>query len=659
MSRSLKVTSGWIRRAKIALNNHFSSQKELAGELGIARYKVSDFFNEKPVDPVSFVKICQRLELEWQKVAKISEPILAEVISLLETASDLNIPASNNVRPEAKMATSSDRKSDPTPQGLVRKTVIISKEHDQEPDESSPDPNNPSSESIPKLASHLFRVFGSATTPPDPDPTATRDNEELQIPDPVAQIDAIAIAPEPTATREIEVAEAIAKIADILENVSERTSEQHLPVAIPKPVSAQQVTVLAPEPPPPAAASVVVAAQVPDQGLAPTQLQSPVKQDAALETPNPVNQKVPDPHKSQSEPTLAPDHEDLLQGQTSLSGHESAQVMLGLYQQAYEIQDWDTAAEAIKYVDWQYFRQTGALELALQMYKDLLPENWQNGAHKVSDLGKHCEILHNAGNACYYLDDLDAAVNYYDAALTIADQLDDAKLKMQALNSLGLVYQAANQHQTAIKFYQQYMTLASEIVDQDHQSHAQVNALCNLGNTYYALRQYRTAIRYYQQLLTIATKSEHLTQNIYIFGNLGNAYYSLGDYQTAIDYQHRHLEISKIVSNPEKEATALISLGFAYAAMGLDQTAIEHLQQALDIARQINQRKVEMSALKGLGLSYQSLTNYQTAIACFQGWLALAQELSDRDQQIRAMCHLRKVSGYLATVQGQTMQPSL
>ena len=80
MQRSLKVSNGWLKKVKQALSKFdFTSQKALAEELQISTGKTSNFFNGKPVDYETFIAICDRLKLDWQKVAKVSPEVLKTI----------------------------------------------------------------------------------------------------------------------------------------------------------------------------------------------------------------------------------------------------------------------------------------------------------------------------------------------------------------------------------------------------------------------------------------------------------------------------------------------------------------------------------------------------------------------------------------------------
>ncbi len=80
MSRSLRVTSGFIPQVKLAvMRNGFPSQQALAEELGLARFTISNFLNGKPIDYLNFVEICHILRLDWQEIADLDNSRLNEV----------------------------------------------------------------------------------------------------------------------------------------------------------------------------------------------------------------------------------------------------------------------------------------------------------------------------------------------------------------------------------------------------------------------------------------------------------------------------------------------------------------------------------------------------------------------------------------------------
>lgn len=638
MSQTLKVSSGWLRKVKLALELHFKTQKAFATELGLSTRRVSDFFNGRTIDAESFQHMCQKLELDWQKVAKISVKALESMPSETEVKS-------------SKIATS---KKVPAPAEDVASL----------PQDGA---------SIPRLASHLFKNFSSPghvdTLPRKKfvpaikvaQPDVMQDGEDVS--DSAPPITSEPVTSKPVTSKP--VTQPLASV-DFVEPKSNIDPDIELKSSLRSNFEDEIATASPSEDPLDALKAVLNELRAGKALVEPVPLPAePFK----LGTVERISDRIRDDinlYVEQFEELEDTEDDDEFLSDMADSATDSfsdevtaitlkvitpqpnpesedTKALLKLYRDACSIQDWDTASEVIRYADWHYLKEIGELQLILELHEQLLPSNWRSGGRKVSDPYRHWQILHNSGGACYYLGNFEASVELYETALALIRQLDRPDLELTMLYGLGLANQALGQDQTAIRYFQQYLMHAIEQKDEQ----AQTTALCNLGNIYYALRQYRTAISYYQKFLGTVTESDFLVGEINILGNLGSAYYKLGNYQAAVNYQQRYLDIAKASGHREREAIALISLGFAYSALGLEQTALEHHQQALNLARQLRSHRLQVSALKGLGHSFRDLDNARMAISCYQQWLEIAQLIGDRDAQVQAMCSLRKLHGSL------------
>lgn len=70
--RSLKAKVEGLKRANKAVMS-FASKMDLAAELEISRATVQNFFAGKPIGRENFHKICDKLQLEWQEIAEMSD----------------------------------------------------------------------------------------------------------------------------------------------------------------------------------------------------------------------------------------------------------------------------------------------------------------------------------------------------------------------------------------------------------------------------------------------------------------------------------------------------------------------------------------------------------------------------------------------------------
>ncbi|MEH2033518.1 MAG: tetratricopeptide repeat protein [Nostoc sp.] len=273
-------------------------------------------------------------------------------------------------------------------------------------------------------------------------------------------------------------------------------------------------------------------------------------------------------------------------------------------------------------------------------------QSWQQALklyQQIKDRQSEGKALGNLGLAYLSLGNYAKAIEYQQQLLAIAREIKDRQSEGKALGNLGLAYLSLGNYAKAIEYQQQLLAIAREIKDRQSEG----KALGNLGLAYLYLGNYAKAIEYQQQLLAIAREIKDRESEGMALGNLGLAYLSLGNYAKAIEYQQQWLAIAREIKDRESEGKALGSLGLAYLSLGNYAKAIEYQQQWLAIAREIKDRESEGKALGNLGLVYFYLGNYAKAIEYQQQWLVIAREIKDRKSEGAALGNLGLANLYL------------
>jgi predicted NACHT family NTPase len=78
VERSLRASPEGIKAAKTALIGLYPTQQKLADALEVTRQPISKFFNGKPVARDLFVRICEKLKLDWQAIAQKDDELKVE-----------------------------------------------------------------------------------------------------------------------------------------------------------------------------------------------------------------------------------------------------------------------------------------------------------------------------------------------------------------------------------------------------------------------------------------------------------------------------------------------------------------------------------------------------------------------------------------------------
>ncbi len=297
--------------------------------------------------------------------------------------------------------------------------------------------------------------------------------------------------------------------------------------------------------------------------------------------------------------------------------------------------------------------KSNQFEAALQSFQQALPIS-----QEIKDRLGEAKALVGLGAAYVGLKDISRATPFLQQGLAIAQDIKNPQLEEAAQTLLSLAPQAveaerlidlgtqqlkSNQFEAALQSFQQALLISREIKSRS----GEATSLNNLGLSYLRLGDYAKAIDYLQQSLVIAREIKSRPQERNALSNLGLAYINLEDYGKGIDYYQQSLIITRELKDRQEERNALNDLGVAYRSLGDYAKAIDYLQQSLVLMREIQDRKGEGSTLSNLGNTYLNLGDYAKAIDYYQQSLAVARSLKDRQGEMSALNNQGLVYVYL------------
>jgi tetratricopeptide (TPR) repeat protein len=676
MTQTLKVSSNWLRRSKLALDRHFSTQKAFAAELGLSTRKVSDFFNGRPIDSENFQRICQKLDLEWQKVARISAKDL-ESMSSAPPVSEINPVAAAKVTPQIQSATVEE-------------------------------PSLTQSTSIPRLASHLFRNFsdsGSVDTLPrkkfvpakvaDEPEIDDDDNEELdEVVSPVAPVAPVApvvpvasVAPvAPVKSVQPEPVKPVASVKPV-ESIKPAASAKPDPAKPAEPAPPPEPAKLASVKPEPVKPVELVKSAEPVKAVDAVKPLKPVESSLLDKQPKAeakvaeakakdkiaTNSQKASPQKTQDAASLT--LEALQAVLTELSEPETNITSTPLVGEPskLETQSIDRLNKSVDAPTTEpIWEEEGAAELPLEHLEALAAsELLEQPSHEVAAIALRViperdtserpdlkPLLKQYRNACA-IADWDTAsevIRYADwhslkeigelpLILELHKQLlpnnwrnggtkvSDPYRHWQILHNCGGASYYLGDLDAAIEYYE----MALKLVPQLDRPDLELSVLYGLGLTYQAMWQYQTAIKYFQQFLMRSLDQQDWQAQTAALCSLGNIYYTLRQYRTAISYYHKFLGTPPESDRQTREISILGNLGSAYYKLGDYQAAIDCQQRYLEITRVVGNYEKETNALISLGFAYSAQGLEQTAIEYHQQALNLARQLRNEHLQMSAL----------------------
>lgn len=225
----------------------------------------------------------------------------------------------------------------------------------------------------------------------------------------------------------------------------------------------------------------------------------------------------------------------------------------------------------------------------------------------------------------YEAPETDKPISYYEAILDKARRDNNRSAEIDALNDLGIAYDAFGQYGKAVEAYAQALSIIESSADA-------AAILNNLALTYASINRYDKAIENYQLALD-ATDITDLRGKGVILNNLGGTYRSQHQYDKAIDAYQQALELLGLMPNAESrkgEEIILSNLGGIYKSLTQYNKALAYFQKALDSARKFANRSAEAKILNNIGATYNATGSQQNAIKSYQQALAIKREINDR-----------------------------
>jgi tetratricopeptide (TPR) repeat protein len=213
-------------------------------------------------------------------------------------------------------------------------------------------------------------------------------------------------------------------------------------------------------------------------------------------------------------------------------------------------------------------------------------------------------------------------------------------LQLNNLNTLALSYNRVGRTYDAISCYQKALVIAKE----NRKNRWEGILRGNLGLAYNNIGDIQQAIDFSQQALVIAQETEDSQNEQIWLGNLGLAYSSRGDLWKAIEYHKQALAIAQKLGVRRSEGIHLANPGQVYSDLGEIWHAVDYYQHALAIQQEIGDRRSQSTTLDELGCLYITQEEWEEASILINEAIQGADEIGFAQGQNSARCSLAELS---------------
>ncbi|MFH1321965.1 MAG: tetratricopeptide repeat protein [Bacteroidota bacterium] len=215
---------------------------------------------------------------------------------------------------------------------------------------------------------------------------------------------------------------------------------------------------------------------------------------------------------------------------------------------------------------------------------------------------------HNLGWFNYSKGNYPLALEHYNKALKISEQLTDKKNIATTLGNIGLVSWQQGNYTKALEYYFKALKTFEELNDKQHIA----TAHGNIGLIYADQGDYPKTLEYYFKALKTFEELNNKQHIASALGNIGLVYWNHGDSQKALEYFFKALKIDEEIGNRNGIAADLDNIGLVYNNQGDYPKALEYYFKALKIDEELGNKSGIAIDLGNIGNVYKNQGNLST-----------------------------------------------
>ncbi|MBD2202284.1 tetratricopeptide repeat protein [Calothrix sp. FACHB-1219] len=233
------------------------------------------------------------------------------------------------------------------------------------------------------------------------------------------------------------------------------------------------------------------------------------------------------------------------------------------------------------------------------------------------------------------------AIDKYQQALKIAQELRLQKEEIIILAYIANVYSSLNDKKNAIEYQKQALKIAREL----KQPLWEATILGSIGILYTNTNEPKEGLTYLEQAKTIFIAHKNYSNLATTLNGIATIHMKLGDLQKALDYRNQALKIYREQLNDlEGEAHTLSNIATTYSLFGETKKALDYYEQALKIQRQRNDSKAELEIIRDIATLQDKLGNTKKALESLKEVLKLQQQagfnLADQASTLAYIGHI-------------------
>ncbi|HEY1039886.1 MAG TPA: tetratricopeptide repeat protein [Bacteroidia bacterium] len=260
-------------------------------------------------------------------------------------------------------------------------------------------------------------------------------------------------------------------------------------------------------------------------------------------------------------------------------------------------------------------------------------------AEKKSYLTDKARALSNMGFIEQNKGNNEKAIDLWQQALKIREEINEQLGIASLLNNIGFVYMENGSTDKALDFYRKSLKIREKAGNKG----GITNSLHNIASIYYATGDTVKALEYYRKNLAIQQEINDKKGMAYSYLNIGNTLFEInpGNVKEPLDYLQKSLSLFEEIQFKQGIIKALKNIGKIYQSEGLPGctgsrkeclqkgivAAMDNFQRSLKISEEISNKEGTAEALNYIADCYYRQNKLKEAMVYANKGMMVSQEL--------------------------------
>jgi tetratricopeptide (TPR) repeat protein len=218
-------------------------------------------------------------------------------------------------------------------------------------------------------------------------------------------------------------------------------------------------------------------------------------------------------------------------------------------------------------------------------------------------------------------------------------KIRDKEEKAKILSELGVIFYHLGELEKALEYYEQALKLHEELGRKE----GMAANYGNMGLVYWIKGELEKALEYYERALELDEELGRKEGMAIQFGNIGIVYQFKGELEKALEYYERALELDEELGRKEGIAIQLGNIGIVYKHKGELEKALKCHEKALKLDEELGKKEGIAADYANMGIVYQDKGELEKALEYFEKALRIYEDMGIRIGTARTLMNIGDV----------------